>query len=523
MPADPPEIVKGVAGSFYAVRDYADVCPDYAVDPSKRMVEFEALIKRFHKANIKVIIDLVPNHVSRNYSSSHPDMMFGANDDQSHFFDPANNFFYLTDPPGQRLTLPRAGHWRPSGVTFTDAFLKEDGSKGRTPRVTGNNVALATPPESAWFETIKLNWGFDFSTENKQYHPTPRTWIMMDRVLKYWQEKGVDGFRCDFAHYVPPEAWSYLISQARQRDKEAMFIAEAYPENNWGEPVKDWEQLMDAGFDGIYFYRAYNRIKDIYNSRGSLDSYAKEMSSIPTHRRQHAITYLGNHDEVRVAASIEKGGFGSPEAGYQLAPLQFLYGHGPVLFFNGDEVGEPAGGDAGFADDNGRTTIFDYRSMPTFNRWVNAHKYDGEKLTESQKKLRHFYTGLLALCQDDAVRADGYWGLLDHNQKSKFVDCPNGLYTFARFRPYGGRLMLIAANFEVGVRAEGRARLTRELADAAGLSPSGLYTVRLALDESGLRKPDDSSIVAMLTRDALVNEGVPIDIPEQRSAVYIVD
>jgi Alpha amylase, catalytic domain len=66
---DNPYVVKGIAGSPYAIKDYYDVNPDLAVDVRKRMAEFEALVARSHKANLKVIIDCVPNHVARQYKS----------------------------------------------------------------------------------------------------------------------------------------------------------------------------------------------------------------------------------------------------------------------------------------------------------------------------------------------------------------------------------------------------------------------------------------------------------------------
>ena len=206
QPADDPDVLKGKAGSFYAVRDYYDVCPDYALDPARRMEELEALVDRIHAADMRVIIDLVPNHVARTYHSDiHPERDFGIDDDKSVFFSPSNNFFYLVDPPGQVLTLPEPSHWpRPEGGDGTvDA---EDGEPGDVPRVTGNNVTSPSPSESDWYETVKLNYGFDFTTGETAYDPVPDTWLKMDQIIAYWQEKGVDGFRCDFAHYVPVEA-----------------------------------------------------------------------------------------------------------------------------------------------------------------------------------------------------------------------------------------------------------------------------------------------------------------------------
>ena len=66
---DHPAVVKGRAGSPYAVKDYYSVDPDLAIDPANRMEEFEQLVSRTHQAGLKVIIDIVPNHVARHYHS----------------------------------------------------------------------------------------------------------------------------------------------------------------------------------------------------------------------------------------------------------------------------------------------------------------------------------------------------------------------------------------------------------------------------------------------------------------------
>ena len=69
IPRQHPAVVKGRAGSPYAITDYYDIDPDLAVDVDKRMSEFETLVARTHKAGLKVIIDFVPNHVARQYQS----------------------------------------------------------------------------------------------------------------------------------------------------------------------------------------------------------------------------------------------------------------------------------------------------------------------------------------------------------------------------------------------------------------------------------------------------------------------
>ena len=65
IPRQTPRVVKGLAGSPYAITDYYDIDPDIAENVSERMNEFKNLVKRTHEVGLKVIIDFVPNHVAR--------------------------------------------------------------------------------------------------------------------------------------------------------------------------------------------------------------------------------------------------------------------------------------------------------------------------------------------------------------------------------------------------------------------------------------------------------------------------
>ena len=230
LPADDPDLLKGLAGSPFAIKDYFDVCPDYARDPAKRLDEFKALLGRIHACGLKAIIDLVPNHVARSYHSTIcPELSFGAKDDPSKFFDPGNNFFYLrpTDPGGgPPLKLPTFKDGQPVSPTCKilpggDGFFEPEKVHGR---VTGNNVISWSPGINDWYETVKLNYGADFTLPTQRRHPTaqqpevpvPDTWPKMDAIIAYWQNMGVDGFRCDMAHMVPAEFWAWAIKRARE-------------------------------------------------------------------------------------------------------------------------------------------------------------------------------------------------------------------------------------------------------------------------------------------------------------------
>jgi glycosidase len=401
LEADDPDVVKGRAGSLYAIKDEFDVCPDYALQPARRLMEFEALIGRIHEAGLRVLIDFVPNHVARGYHSQvHPELDFGLHNDQSQFWSPQNHFYYLAEPPGQSLRLEKPPHWNLTGVPFDGRFSSEDGGPGRVPKATGNNQTSPLPSVQDWYETVKLNYGFDFVLRRYQLDPPPPVWGIMDQVLAYWQSKGVDGFRCDFAHYIPQQAWTFLIDRARARSAAVSFMAEAYPFPNSGDPITEARQLLDAGFDSVYLDESYDRLKSIYCGAGDQDHYDQLLVLLPEAIRQKSVQYLENHDERRIASPIEpqnssdNSGFGSMEAAYQLAPLQYLYCRGPVLLLNGQEVGEPGAGEEGFGGNDGRTTIYDYWAMPEFAKWVNKHRYDGALLSPAQRELRGFYGGV---------------------------------------------------------------------------------------------------------------------------------
>lgn len=523
LPADDPDVVKGIAGSFYAVRDCFDVSPDYARDPAARLAEFDAMVARIHDAGLKALLDFVPNHVARGYKSVvRPDLNFGAGDDTTRSFSPDNHFFYLTDPLGQALRLAKPAGWKPTGVEFDGRYAPEDGGPGRPPKVTGNNVASASPSVDDWYETVKLNYGYDFATRRGVYDPRPRTWDVMDAVLAHWQARGVDGFRCDFAHYVPPEAWAFLVTAARRRDPAAYFIAEAYPWPGSGDPITDRQQLVDAGFDAVYDDDTYNHLKRIYQGTGGQDEYARSAAAASAVARRRAVRYLENHDERRIASPIVaaggpgESGFGSADAGYQLAPLQLLSGPGPVLVYNGQEVGEPAAGAEGYGGDDGRTTLFDYWCMPAVARWVNHHACDGGRSSEAERALRRFYGDLLALCQDPAVRADGYWGLKYLNRPDRYADCPGELYTFARFADGGGRLLVVVANFNGSADVRGQVRVPPDLVAVSGLPAA--VAVRLRLDRGGA----NDAVIGRTSSDDLVAGGFAVTVPAQSTHVYLI-
>ena len=448
LPADDPNLPKALAGSPYAVRDCFDVCPDYATDPAKRLDEFRGLVDRIHRNRLRVIIDLVPNHVARSHHSVvKPELNFGTHDDRTQFFAPSNNFYYLPGP----LCLPTLP------VTGAGAFA---GERDHT-KVTGNNAVTHAPSRDDWYETVKLNYGFDFTlgrhgpkefpTADDPGKPIPDTWLKLDAVLAHWQGLGVDGFRCDMAHWVPLEFWRWAITRARERHAGALFVAEAY--DNDPNKLTDGNvlsALVGEGFDAVYDERSHRLLKDLYDG----PKWANDLDGVlgavaPLHR---SLRYAENHDEVRLASPRHWGGLGAA-VGQPVSALLFGFGQGPLLVYNGQEVGEPALGAEGFGGDDGRTSIFDYGSMPELVKWVNCHRYDGGGLSPEQRALRTFYGRLLKLSREPAFAAGEFLPLNGANRDNPHFGRLPGetasghwLYAFLRHDPVSGQVFLVVAN-----------------------------------------------------------------------------
>lgn len=482
QPADDPDLLKGLAGSPYAIKDYFDVCPDYAMNPAKRLDEFKALIDRIHKHGLKALIDFVPNHVARSYNSDvESDLNFGskgndrAGDDTSVFFSPKNNFFYLTpNQNGPPLHLPTMKDGKPVSPTCKLNGIKCDGlfdGEMKLGRVTGNNKASWTPDINDWYETVKLNYGFDFTSPDKREYPNantpekavPDTWKKMDRVLAHWQSLGVDGFRCDMSHMVPPEFWNWTIANARTRRAEVVFIGEAYNNDPAKVPGVDpvisklhegksnvMFDLLDAGFTAVYDDPTYRAINKIFEGPG----WANDIDDARAGDFifENSLRYSENHDEVRLAAKSQWNGVGM-RAGPAICAILYGLSRGPIMLYNGQEVGEPAEGIEGFGGDDARTSIFDYWSMPEMVKWVNGHTYDGGRLSNEQKHLREAYGRLINLLKEPAFQEGIFVPLNSANRDNpKFGRLPNEdpsghwCYAFLRIDPASSQKFLVIAN-----------------------------------------------------------------------------
>lgn len=547
QPADDPDLLKGIAGSPYAIKDYFDVSPDYADDPAKRLEEFQALCARMKAAGLKVLIDFVPNHVARSYASDiRPDLAFGVDDRKDVYFDPDNNFFYLTpeivDGEGP-LRLPTVNH--ETGEVINETARLVGNADGLFPpekvhgRVTGNNVASWTPSNGDWYETIKLNYGFDFLNRDRApeypsaitpHKPVPDTWEKMDAILAYWQDLGVDGFRVDMAHMVPPEFWKWVIHRARERDPGAFFCAEAYDDDPAKVPSRDpalhaednvMLALLDAGFDAVYDDPGYDTLEDVYTSGAWANDLQQVEERLGAFFFDCALRYTENHDEIRLAHPDTWGGHGMA-VGRPVTGILFGLSRGPVMIYHGQMVGEPALGREGFGGDDQRTTIFDYWSMPELNKWWNEGAADGGRLSEEQRAMRAWYVRLLGVLEAPAFTMGNTFQLNQANLKNPDygrvddVDWSgHWFYSYLRSDPVKDSHFLVTSNFHGSATMRDiRVRLPENAVEALGLDRT--EDVWLLLEDELNPK---GKIFAMPLKGAL-EKGIYVEELAPLSAAY---
>lgn len=415
IPKNHPAVVKGKAGSPYAIADYYDIDPDIAVDVNKRMKEFEALVERTHKAGMKVIIDFVPNHVARQYHSiCKPEGIkdLGECDDPLQGFSPQNNFYYC---PGQRFS------------PYLDLYHGEVEPYHEEPaKATGNDCFHNAPSMNDWYETVKLNYGLDYYVGRVgHFKPIPDTWGKMTDILMFWAKKGVDGFRCDMAEMVPAEFWQWATDKVKFAYPDIVFIGEVY------NPM-EYRHYLSAGFDYLYDkVGMYDTIREVIcgqQSTRAITSAWQQTDDI----RDHMLYFLENHDEQRIASSF----FASDaRKGVSGLVVSALLQQNPLMIYAGQEYGERGMDKEGFSGIDGRTTIFDYWSVDTLVRAANR------KLTKDETALKDIYNKVINIARSEKAVCEGTCFDLMY---------VNGQYQrqYAFLRKAGSEVLLVVVNFD---------------------------------------------------------------------------
>ena len=479
---DDPDVVKGRAGSPYAVKDYYNVNPDLAVNPAKRLEEFEALIDRTHKNGLKVIIDIVPNHIARKYEGkSNPKGVrdFGADDNTSVEYDKNNNFYYI---PGQAFQVPTSDSYKPLNG---EKNLLIDGKFDENPaKWTGNGSRLVKPDNNDWYETVKINYGIrpdgskDFPElpagyDKKSYKEhfvfwkdkeVPSSWKKFRDIALYWTAKGVDGFRYDMAEMVPYEFWSYMNSAIKTKNPNAFLIAEVYNPNEYRNYINLGK--MDYLYDKVAFY---DKLKEIVQGKSNADGISdiqKSMADI----EHHMLHFLDNHDEQRLASPEFAG---SPEKGKPLMVVSATISTSPTMVYFGQEVGEAGNENCGFGT-HSRTSIFDYVGVPNHQRWMNGGKFDGGQLSQSEKDLRDFYKRLLNFTINSSALMGKYQEIHGLNRYATQGYFPE-VYSYVRWSDT--QKLIVIANFSAVHTSHFDLKVPADVIKAWKIK-DGMYTIK---------------------------------------------
>ena len=376
------KVVKGDAGSPYAITDYYDVNPYLALNPESRMEEFLQLVENTHKAGLKVIIDFVPNHVARE------NVNFGKEDNKSVHWARENDFFYY---PGEALRLP-------AGNNGYEEF----------PAKASGNAFTSAPDINDWWETVRLNY-CDFHT---------RTWDKMLDIVRFWAGKGVDGFRCDMVEMVPQEFMKWLIGQIKREFPHIIFIAEVYQKDKYGLYIND------VGFDLLYDKSGfYDTLRAVTCSGESARRISWDWQFLGD-LQPRMLNFLENHDEQRIASDFFCG---SPQAAYAALAVSLLWNTAPFMLYFGEEIGERGMQAEGFSGLDGRTSIFDWCKVPSFE---NPDKAVLARYREilALAKTAPFAQGRsfdLCYCQDGAFNPDRHFAFLRSDGKQTFLVAAN--------------------------------------------------------------------------------------------------
>lgn len=245
---------KGTLGSYYAIKDYCDVNPEFGT-----LADFDHFLSEAHSLGLKVILDWVANHTS----PDHP---------------------WVTSKPA-------------------DWYVRDSSGK--------------TIVEYDWTDIAKLNYDSqDMRSE-------------MLKSMRFWIDRGIDGFRCDVAYQVPEDFWTPAIASLRSAcpDRQLFFLAEG--EDPW---------LHKAGFDATYSWKLHHLLNDIAQGKADVDSLASHISwnenNYPASSERLAFT--SNHDENSWSGTeFERMG----DAWKAMTVLCWTLPNAQPLIYTGQEIG----------------------------------------------------------------------------------------------------------------------------------------------------------------------------------------
>jgi glycosidase len=244
---------KGPLGSYYAVKNYCDVNPEFGT-----LEDFDNFLAEAHRLGLRVVLDWVANHTS-------PDAV------------------WVTERPADWYERDAEGK-----TTFT----------------------------ADWSDTANLNY------DNHD------VWDGMAAAMRFWMERGIDGFRCDMACEVPLEFWQETISGLRADYPGMYMLAE-------GEEPK---LHTLSGFNSSYSWELHHMMNAIARGEKNIPELLAYLEKDAERHPAEAfrLMFTSNHDENSWAGTeFERMG----DAAKLMAVMTFTLPGGQPLIYTGQEMG----------------------------------------------------------------------------------------------------------------------------------------------------------------------------------------
>ena len=279
-----------------------------------------------------------------------------------------------------------------------DAFLASAHNLGL--RVVLDWVANHTSPDAKWIRECPADWyvrdengktivQYDWTDIAKLNYENMDMRAEMEKVMRFWLERGVDGFRCDMACEVPFDFWQTTIPALRGDYPELYMLAE-------GEHA----ELHKDSFDASYAWELHHLLNAIARGEkgvAELKEYiAKDAATHP--KEAFRLMFTSNHDENSWAGTeFERMG----DAVKAMAVLTFTLPNGQPLIYTGQEMGW-----------NKRFEFFEKDHIPAWE----------------QNEYTTFYKELIALRHDNPVLSAGERG----GAIQYIEDVPEMVFAFER-------------------------------------------------------------------------------------------
>jgi neopullulanase len=374
-------IVKNGATQDYHSYGAVDL---YAVDPHLgTLADYQHLIQAAHKQHIKVLFDVVPNHVGpRHPWAAHP---------------PMPDWFRGTHEHHLKAASP-----------LKDSFYGLPEKKEITNDTFESLVDPHTPPQLR--RSLTEGWFADLLPDLNTENPAVVEYLAQNSI--WWAEAtGLDGYRIDTFPYVGREFWEQWHKALRRIYPRLSTIGEVFHPD---PTVTSFYQGGRKGWDGIdtqltapFDFPVYFALRDVLLKGapvGKLANILRQDSLYP--HPEFLVPFFGNHDTPRLSGTQE----GTP-ARLKLAFGLILTVRGIPELYYGDEIGMPGGRDP----DNRRDFPGGWMEDPR-----NAFTKTGR--TPEQEEIYTYVCGLLAVrAQHPALRRGRLWSLASDDTTYVFL------------------------------------------------------------------------------------------------------